>query len=157
MRRKSQMHMGETIAIIIVLTFFVIFGLVFYVRIKGQDTQEKKDEYSELDIIGLATSASFLEELQCSTVGVTDNNCYDLLKIEAFQKIRSRTFFRYFDLFGNSKITIQQAYPEGRQWIIYDSNPPSFESINQVRLPINILDPLTGKQGFGVLLVEKYD
>ncbi|NQU98092.1 hypothetical protein HQ533_01380 [Candidatus Woesearchaeota archaeon] len=165
MRKKAQIQMGESIAIIVILLILMIFSFVFYSKFKETDIQEKKSLFEELDVVKLSQIAYALPELQCSFAEVADYGCIDILKFKYLAQIITDSFsgegesgrkeyFYYRQLFGTSKISLQnvmdnsilELYSTNRTWI----------SKSVVYMPVVIYNPISDTNSFGVLVVEKY-
>lgn len=164
--RKGQMQMGETIAVIIVVIFLIVLGLVFYSKIKAQSLQEKKVVFEELDVVKLSQLSYSLPEIQCSFAEVSEHGCIDLLKFNYLAEMINNSYtsssdktayFYYRELFGTSRISLQIINNTGfaSEKELYETNR-SWTIKNTVYMPTNIYNPITQKNSFGVLVVEKY-
>lgn len=158
--KSAQIQMGETIAVIVIITIMIFFGLAFYSKIKTLDFKEQADKYTQLDTIQLANTVSNMPELLCSKQQVIDVNCIDKYKIFSLQKSitdgAATAFFYYGSMFGNSRIKVIQIYPPAGEKLIYENNMTANQSTETVLIPVNIYDPITGDNAFGVLSVEAY-
>ena len=160
--KSAQIQMGETIAVIVIITIMIFFGLAFYSKIKTLDLNEQVDKYNQLDTIQLANTVANMPELLCSKQQVIDVNCVDKYKIMALQEsiadgAGNPAFFYYNNIFGNSRIKVIQIYPRNfEDKLIYENNMTANQSIETVLIPVNIYDPITGSNAFGVLSVESY-
>ena len=164
MRRKSQIHMLETIAVLAVFIILVVLGFVFYTRMYRSGIEEEKEETIELSAIKIAQRAATLPELQCSENNVVRDNCIDGLKLDAIINLdlMNTNELYYFDKLSFSVITIQQIYPDyedceiGQCKVIYER--PSYDYTNKMvtNIPISIFDPINNKNAFGVMTVESY-
>ncbi|MBC8500600.1 MAG: hypothetical protein ISS25_01015 [Nanoarchaeota archaeon] len=165
MKRKAQIQMGESIAIIIVLLILMVFAFIFYSRIKEASIMEKKTLFEELDVVKLAQIAYSLPEVQCSFAEVPDYGCIDKLKFiylakminESFDGSNKSIYFYYRELFGTAKISLDKIENNGdiESWDLYKTNR-TWSSKNTIFMPIVLYDPSTDKNTFGVLVVEKY-
>ena len=161
--KKAQIKMFETIAVLLIFFVLIAFGFIFYVRVYGGSIQETGEEYFELKAIQIAQLVSFLPELQCTSptsMNIVDDNCFDLLKVKALseiikddQKLRNEY---YYDLFGSSKISIEQIYPSEMKWDIYDKSPTNKESMSSIKIPISLYNASSNKNNFGVLNIDIY-
>jgi len=172
--KKSQIQMGESIAIIFIFFVLLIFGFVFYMNVMRSSAKVEIEENIQLKAIGIAQKASFLPELQCSEENVRTENCIDLLKLEAaYDMIKSNNIY-YYDIFESSKIYIDNIFPgvtdsRERQDICpadYDQekwpkclyNNPLDEYSNKLStfIPISLYDSKEKTYSFGILVVEVY-
>ena len=150
--------MFETIAVLMIFFVLIGFGLVFYSRMQGQQFQEKGKENFELKAVQTAQLVSFLPELQCSSDGIITNDCFDILKIEAFKEVCKGDIKNeyYFDTFGYSKISIKQIYPVVVDWEIYDKPVSQETDVSPMIVPISLYNASSHEYNFGILNVEVY-
>ena len=64
--KKSQIQIGETIAVLFVFFLLVVIGFIFYVGVIKDSIVSEKDELSQLKSIEIAQKVLYLPELQCS-------------------------------------------------------------------------------------------
>ncbi|MBU1204485.1 MAG: hypothetical protein KKA61_00405 [Nanoarchaeota archaeon] len=164
--KKAQIKMFETIAVLLIFFVLIGFGLIFYVRVYSGGIQETGEEYFELKAIQTAQLVSFLPELQCTSptsMSIVDDNCFDLLKVKALsgiisdpenQKLRNEY---YYDLFGFSKISIEQIYPSEMKWDVYDKSPANKKSMSSIKIPISLYNASSRENNFGVLNIDIYN
>jgi len=175
MKKKSQIQMGETIAIIIIFVLFVSFGLIFYTRMMDSTNQEKRSENLELAAVQVAQKASFLPELQCSEENVRKDNCIDLLKIYKAKDLMTdptNVADIYYNMFGLANITIVEVFPNDasdthfrdpitnidNEITIYSEVPEQKDILTSEStfIPISIADYKEKKYYFGIMIVEVY-
>ena len=162
--KKSQIQLLESVAVVIVVIFLLIIGIVFWKNSQKQDITQIVSDSEDLDIITLSKVASELPELKCySPETVTKINCFDYYKILALNKTmgdpatRDAAFQFYNNYFHRSRITFQQLYPTEENITIYDNNVSATRSI-KIRIPI-VLEKNLGREGiktFGMIIVEGY-
>lgn len=123
---KGQANLMETIGVLFIFFILVLFALIFYFKFQEVSFAEKQIERTALDAIDTTLVTLFLPELQCSNGRAeADDNCVDLVKLRNLQKVldESPADYRneyYFNLFGFSKISFQEVYPNNRSWTLYD-------------------------------------
>ena len=156
--KKSQIKKFENITVFIIFFVLIGFGLIFYSRIQGQSFQEKQEENFELKAIQTAQLVSFLPEIQCSSDGIIINDCFDILKIEALNYVNTGEIRNeyYFDTFGYSEISINQIYPPGVNWNIYERSLTNSEAKSSIQIPISLYNASSRRYNFGVLNVAVY-
>src|SRR3989344_9507334 len=98
MGKKSQIQMGETIAVLFVFFVFILIGLIFYVKIIKGNIESDKEEASQLRAIGIAQRVMFLPELQCSEDNIIRDNCIDWWKLDSANSIMKDNEPYYYDL-----------------------------------------------------------
>ncbi|MDA1196430.1 MAG: hypothetical protein O2779_00515 [Nanoarchaeota archaeon] len=154
--RRGQIQMGESVAILFIFFILIVFGFVFYMKILGSSAQVEFEENIQLQAIGVAQRVSFLPEVQCSRDNVRKENCIDLLKLEHLDEIVPTNQLHYFDLFGFSRIRVQQLFPPGDDLAVYDNVPDTFTDKLSTFIPTSLYDPRTGDFHLGVLVVEVF-
>ena len=87
MKRKSQLHTLETIAVLAVFFILVILGFVFYAKVIKGNVEEEQEEIMQLESVEIAQRASTMPELQCSENNIVKGNCVDMLKLDAAESI----------------------------------------------------------------------
>jgi len=149
--------MTETIAVLIIFFFLLVFAISFFSGEEKRSTDKKQSEFQELDAVKIAQIASFMPELQCSKA--ENKNCVDLYKARAFSGIKEDNKEYYYDFFKNAKIKLDY-YPIGElnQNITLYENYPDYEDydISPFKVPVSVIDYSTNTNYFGVLTIEKY-
>jgi len=172
MARKAQMQMAETIAVLLV--FFVILGLslMFYGTFQAGSVREAQKEQFEKEAVRIALLVSHLPEVVCSDNNQMTENCLDRLKLEAWSNLVApsapdagpgtgdeEAFLFYQTDFRDSKVIVQEVFPETEQYVIYDNAPKDFKEMIPTYIPLTIRDPTRPPQSqsaLGVLAVEVY-
>jgi hypothetical protein len=151
--KKSQIQMLETIMVLVVFFILVIFGFIFYSKVLKSDIKNEKEENAQLGAIKIAQRASSLPELACSDGTVAIDNCIDIGKLEAVLNIMNENEAHYFDKFSFSKITVNEVYPDEKEWPIYDKPLEEYSYKGATNIPISLFDSVGGKNSFGVMNV----
>lgn len=154
MNKKTQIQIGETIAVLFVFFILIIIGFIFYVKVIKTNLESEKEELSQLKSVGIAQRVMFLPELQCSEDNIIIDNCIDILKLESAQNIMNENTLYYYDLFEFSNVSISQIYPNDTKWNLYSKKTEDFRNRFVTNVPISLYDPITRKNGFGVLTIE---
>ena len=152
--RKSQIQIGETIAVLFVFFILIVMGFLFYVKVIKSNIEIEQEELSQLRSVGIAQRIMFLPELQCSEDNIVIDNCIDILKLDSAQSIMKENEIYYYDLLEFSEINISQIYPDEAEWNVYSRKTENFRSKFVTNVPISLYDPATRKHGFGVLTIE---
>tara|TARA_Y100000310_G_C20648078_1_gene797785 strand:+ start:974 stop:1474 length:501 start_codon:yes stop_codon:yes gene_type:complete len=155
-KRKGQIQMGESVAILFIFFILIVFGFVFYMKILGSSAQVEFQENIQLQAIGVAQRVSFLPELQCSRDNVRKENCIDLFKLSHLDELVPEHQLHYFDLFGFSRVTVQQLFPSGSDLLVYDNVPATFTDKLSTFIPTSLYNGTTGNFNMGVLVVEVF-
>jgi hypothetical protein len=155
MKKKSQIQMMETIAVLLIFFIIVIIALVFYMNIAKSQISDQLDQSHQRDRASIAQKASTLPELEC--MRTTYQNCIDIYKIAPAQDLMQQNAIEYFDLFAYSEITIYKIYPEPvENWTIYEKLPSTIKSTLANQFPILLYDPITDSNYFGLMEVKVF-
>jgi len=157
--KKSQLQMTENIVIIIIIVFILMFGFIFYSKVRAQTLQEKSQEYSELDLVKASQSITALPELSCSFESFVEVGCLNSLKLEAFKELdmNSDYFEYYHEIFGKSRVTIQSVFPNIDLFFeIYNNSYDGSIAGSPMFIPINILNPIDDSLNFGYIEIFQY-
>jgi len=159
--KKSQIKIGESIAVLMIFFVLVVIGIVFWSRYSQVQMKGQQEMDLQSMAIKVAQTVTFLSELQCSTLEVIQFSCFDLYKIEAMKDLlmtlpeKNRTSY-YFDIFGFSNITIYSIYPDEKSWNIYDFPGGNITGYVSTQVPVSILDPVNNVFSFGYIDVKLY-
>jgi len=154
MSRKSQIQIGETIAVLFVFFILIIIGFIFYVKVIKSNIELEAEELSQLRSVGIAQRIMFLPEVQCSEDNIIIDNCIDILKLDSAQSIMKENEIYYYDLLEFSDVSISQIYPDEAKWNLYSRKREDFKSKFVTNVPIALYDPAMRKHGFGILTIE---
>jgi hypothetical protein len=151
---KAQLKMGETIIVLIIFFFLLVFGLIFYASIKNSSDREEIKKQSDRDAVQTAERVEALPEIQCTLSGTIQYDCVDTLKLEAFRETAQSHKGFYEKMFPNTRIMVISAFPEPvRKWDVYDG-VYSDNAGHNFTLPVAIRDPLENTHSFGLLVIE---
>lgn len=157
MRKKSaQIQMMETIAVLFIFFILVVVGFVFYAKILKGNLEQQEEESVQLNAIEVAQRASSLPELQCSEDNIVSDNCIDLLKLEAASQIMQQNDVYYYDRLLFSKITVNEIYPDSKEWALYSRPLEDFSNKITTSIPISLFNPIENKNSFGIMTVELF-
>lgn len=156
---KAQIKMFESVAVLVVFFFFLVFGAGFWFVLSKASAEKDLDRVITLQALQIAQRAAFMPELDCSFVGVQKENCFDIRKAEQFAAIindpRARTL--YFSNFGTSTIKLNETYPNPREVAtVYNNKITSYTDRVTIQNPVLLYDPGSTKYSFGVLEVTLY-
>lgn len=162
--KKSQMKMMETISVLIIFLILLVFIMIFYIGMSKSTSGKTEDERSSLKAIEISQYASYMPEFQCSSKNIIKENCYDILKMNAFIDFTTNYYngslvlnTTYYDLFKYSKIFVYEIYPDDRNWTVYEKFPPKgVIGSKESHIPISLYDATTDEYTFGILNVKIY-
>lgn len=157
--KKAQIKMGETIAVLVIFFFLLIFGFAFYVKVQEKFFEEQHSKQLNLKALQITQKASYLPELQCSVQNIQFDNCFDVHKINSFYSIirNNMTLIGdYYEIFGFSKIYIQEIYPGNDTYMIYNNTLQNATGNRQIvslesRVPISLFNGKKNTWAIGVL------
>jgi len=167
MKRKAQIRMSESIAILFVFFILVVFGFIFYSKIEARNFELQKGQVQDLRAVEVAQTFSFLPEIQCTKENVATSNCFDIMKLEALQEYIGESLQnedKYYDKLLRSSIVVKEIYPSpGNSWTIYNKSNFAWTRKIATQIPISLFnatgDPSSGEPSryyFGALEVEVY-
>jgi len=157
--KKTQIQMTENIVIIAIIIFIIVFGFMFYSKLRTGTIEQKSREYSELETVKAAQIISNLPELSCSRNSLVDIGCFDKFKLEAFINLElTKDYFEYYrSLFGKSTIIINEIYPDNQtNYTLYNNTYDDLVTSDSVFVPINLYDPLGDYLSFGYMQIITY-
>ena len=156
MKKKSQIRMGETIAVLIIFFFLLIIGVAFYINVTRARVISKNDEIFSQESIRVAQIVSFLPEVQCSSENIVTDNCYDLYKLGRAEPNLNKSNQYYFPFFYYSEIVIEEFYPDRNQWVLYNYTPTKVQGVYPTYIPISLYNATSKKYAFGLLSIMYY-
>jgi hypothetical protein len=156
MDKKSQIQIGETVAVLFVFFILIIVGFIFYVKVIKGNIEQEKEELSQLRSVGIAQRVMFLPEVQCSEDNIIIDNCIDMLKLDAAKELMKESEIYYYDLLEFSDVTLLQIYPNDAKWEIYSRKKEKFQNKFVTNVPISLYEPLSRKYNFGVLTIDTF-
>lgn len=159
MKKRAQIQIGETMAVLFVFFVLVAIGFVFYAAVVKSNIATEKEELSQLKSVGIAQRVMFLPEVQCSENNVVTENCVDALKLDAAEKVMRDNRISYFDLLEFSEVNVTQIYPPPTgtaksKWKIYSRETENSRNSFLTRVPISIFNTTTRTYSFGILSIE---
>jgi len=159
--RKAQIKIGESIAVLMIFFILVVVGIVFWSRYSQIELKGQQETDLQSQAIKISQTATFLSELQCSTLQVIQFSCFDLYKIGAMKSSlrdnqQKNWADYYFDIFGFSNITVYSIYPIEKSWNIYDYPGGNITGYVSTQVPVSILDPINNIFSFGYIDVRVY-
>ena len=151
--------MGETIAVLIIFFFLLMFGFAFYAKVQEKLTQDRYTENLNLKVLQITQKASYPPELQCSTMNVREDNCFDRHKVEVFYDlIKDNTTYiaQYYDIFGFSTIVLEEIYPNPDEdpYIIFNHSMEGSSQTLSSMVPVSIFDGSANTYAIGLLKIS---
>ena len=154
--KNAQIQMMETIAVLFIFFILVVIGFVFYAKVLKGSLEQQKEESVQLNAIEVAQRASSLPELQCSEDNIVSDNCIDILKLESASEIMRQNDAYYYDRLLFSKITVNEIYPDDKEWELYSRPLDEFSNKITTSIPISLFNPIENKNAFGIMTVELF-
>ena len=156
--KKSQMKMGETIAVLIVFFMILFFGIFFYANMERKNIQSRLEKMEEEKSIDISQIISFLPELKCTAENVTKSLCIDKLKKEVFASNIGDQYSQYYQShFSNTKIELAEIYPSSGEYLTIYEGVTSDEYFTTY-IPVSLFDPTEypGRYTIGLLKVTYF-
>ena len=162
--------MMQTVMALLIFFIVISVGVVIFVSSQKSGFREKERELERISMLKKSKILSFLPELQCSKGNVINQNCYDVLKLNAFEDVIADNMFYYKSMFGNTNITIKRFNPEPGEnswatggkygssgnWEIFDNKKENYKSMRMIQMPISLYDAAHERYDFGVIMIGIY-
>ena len=145
--------MAETIAVLTIFFFLLVFGFGFYMRFHQNYISNQQYKIANLKALQISQKAAYMPEFQCSIQNVQEDNCFDSLKADIFEKMingSDELKERYYEVLGFSRIELKEIYPSQDGWVLYDFLLNESDSINSM-IPVSIYYPATRRYTIGIL------
>lgn len=153
--KKAQIQIYETITVLFIFFLLVGMGFIFYAKVFKGNVDVETYESSQKKSITIAQRVMFLPELQCTEDNIIKDNCIDLLKLEAAQKVMKQNEIYYYDLLEYSTVNISQIYPANPVITnLYTRSTQDFKNSFVTFIPILLFDPRAKSNSFGILAIE---
>ncbi len=153
--KNAQLQFFETIGVLVVLTFFIIIGLVFYSSIQERLSKRAVRQEISKSMIEYVQTLTTNPLLACSFETASKTACFDFYKVLSVNATQQEFKHYYESLFGNALITLQEIYPGNSSITIFNTSKPGM-NYEQVLVPLNIYNPVNDEYKLGVLIVRRY-
>jgi hypothetical protein len=155
--KKSQLHMMETISVLMIFFVIVIISVVVYFRMSKSQLEDNVEQMNELRRVQIVQTAASLPELQCSEDNILKSNCIDMLKLTGAAPLMKANQDKYFDLLGYSNVTIRKIFPApAEEWVLYSKTNNNSAAKIPTYFPISLYNPIDSNNEFGVIIVEVF-
>ncbi len=150
--------MFETIAVLVVFFFLIVFGVSFYFVMQRSSYNRQVDRNAQLVSVQLSQKISDIPELDCALAGIQIDNCVDKIKLEMFNDKLKEGLSRveYFRVLGYSKISINEIYPSVQSYELYTNEPGEFIGAYKNWLPVLLYDAVENSFAFAVMEITTY-
>jgi hypothetical protein len=161
MRKNAQMKMMESVLVLVIFFFLLVFGIGFYISFTRLSDKNKVSESSELYAIESMQRVKYMPELQCTKGGSeVIPDCFDIYKIKAFKAIANND--RYHRLYPGISINITQIYPPDKTFgkkgqMIYENRPKNATGQEFFFLPLSLYNPINRTYAFGFATIGVYN
>jgi len=108
--KKAQIQQMESTAVLFVLFFLIIIGLVFYNNVTNNKVDAMENRFSDLAAKQTIQKISSAPELSCTSNGITTLECFDIKKLIAFKNLINSNKDYYRHEYGNVKISLSLVY-----------------------------------------------
>ena len=127
MKRKAQIQIFETIAVLLIFIILIIIGFIFYTKIFKSNLETGNEGFSQAKSVNIVQRVMFMPELQCSDDNIAKENCIDALKLQSAKQTMKDSVI-YYDLLEFSDISISQIYPAQAEWALYSRTTKDFKN-----------------------------
>ncbi|MEM1988733.1 MAG: hypothetical protein QXS41_02755 [Candidatus Woesearchaeota archaeon] len=163
--KKAQIHILESVGVIIFFSIIAIFFFIFYVRYQSQETQNQKEENMYKLLMEKVKALRSLEELKCTILGVEGITCIDYMKLLILRDIINTNEFAksyYAQFFGSSEIIFEivyAPYPDKIQNItLFKQDDANYKNQLLFYQPFTVYDANTKKYYFAMMkFIYKYN
>lgn len=161
---KGQVQLLETIAVLVVFSILLVFGLYWFGSSQTDQVEQQKTDLENLELLEMTKAIMNLPEIQCSIAGRPDTSCVDKLRLEALNKtIEENTVIREY--YENRYRTNTRATYAAHvvdisnneytyELFNYTTNQPS-ASRQQQAVPAVIYDPLTQRRNLSMIVLTQ--
>jgi preprotein translocase subunit YajC len=159
---KAQIKMGESVAVMVVFFILLMFGFTFYSKFQEYSYKKEMEKQNQLKVLQVSQKASYIPELQCTIQNVQTDNCFDMQKINYFNKLTEseNEHVYYYNLFGNSLIYVEDIFPNPENYTVYnasleDVQDAEFEVLTS-NVPVALFNASSNKYAIGILRILYY-
>jgi len=152
---RGQMKLGESIIILVIFFFLLIFGLVYYIKFVFISYDKESVKRAQLLAIQSAQKVQFLPELQCTIEGNVRYNCMDAMKLNTFKNLPQEKKQIYAMLFPQTRVTVQQVYPSQVEWHIHGEEDEKAD-IEKFQIPVALFNATSDRYNLGYIEVDVY-
>ena len=162
---KAQVQLAETIAVVVVFSILLIFGLYWMGTSQTEQVSQQRVELENLEMLEMTKAIMSLPEIQCSIAGRPDTSCVDLVRVQTLKKEiddnqtikelyqdRYRTNTR--GSYAAEVIDVTTETPTRYELFNFTENTPT-ASRQQQAIPVVLRDPVTQRTNFSMLLLTQ--
>jgi hypothetical protein len=160
-KKKGQVQMTETIAVLFIFFILIVFGISFFYQYAQSSFQAEQEELLGKRAIETTLKALFIPELMCTKGDAeAEDNCFDMMKVRHAMDVFNESKLVYFDTFSFSKISLTEIYPGNETYELYDFPKKDWENSEKTFFIIAMKDEVKGNgqphYGLGRLDIEVY-
>lgn len=151
------MQILESIFVLIIFFFLVVFGLIFYAGFSQSESKADYEEKMKLLALESGQRVQYLPEFQCTKDGkYVEADCIDLYKLNAFTKLRDNYMQAYSKYFPNTLVQVNLVYPENMQnkWTVYNYTSNTSGGGLRYHIPVSLYNVTAEEYYFGYIMVE---
>lgn len=159
MLKKSQMKMMESILVLIIFFFLLVFGIVFYTRFSQSDAEDQFRERMLRQGMDATERFQYSPEVLCVGVrGDVRTDCFDLINLDIFKKVAEDRYLQYSQIYPNMVIEGNIIFPESkeRSWVIYNSSSEELRAHSSSFIPAAFFNATSRQNYFGFIKIEAW-
>lgn len=160
---NAQIQIGETIAVIIVFTVLLIFGLYWFSSSAGAQVAQQQTQLENLELLEMTKAIMELPELQCSIAQRAETSCVDYRRLQALNNAieDTTTIGTYYrdrystNTRGSYALELIDVQTDQRHPIFdFTTNNPNASTQTQP-VPAVLYNPVTQRYNFSMLLLTQ--
>lgn len=153
--------MFETIAVLVVFFFLIVFGVSFYFVMQRSSYNKQVERNMQITAIDIAQKISDIPELDCVLSGIKIDNCIDWYKLVNLAEMLKDPAYanNYVPIFGFSEITLKMVYPErigNMSFTIYKKVPDRWQGAYKNLIPMLVYEPVLNFYSLGTMEATVY-
>lgn len=160
---KAQIQLAETIAVLIVFTIFLVFGLYWFSQSAGETVNQNQAQLENLELLEMTKAIMSLPEIQCSIAARPDTSCVDLERIRALNNRTQEdpeTNEHYQDRYdtntrGRYALEVIDVQTNTRYEIFNYTTNQAGASRQQQAIPVVLYDPVEARNNFSMLILTQ--
>lgn len=156
--KKSQLKLGESIAVLIIFIILFVFGLFFYSRARMSSLSRQDLKYYEQQLMIVSQRMTYLPEIQCTSFNHIEMLCIDKYKLKSFSDSLLEDDIKeyYSSIIPSTEINITKIYPvqQNPESYIISTTPLQPTGFETVFIPITLLDPINNHYSMAMMRVR---
>lgn len=172
--KKSQIGLGESVAVVIVFIILISFGFIWYVQYQTSNIKDQGQRAYELKATQIITNIESLPEIQCSMDGcqkcggTETSYVYDYYKIKDSYNTIADHLPYYISILGSAEISFEvldprfNTYrddlnkPRPKHLVVYNLTIDKYRGTG-FQIPVTIYDPIDDMCYMGAINITLFE